>query len=378
MRNGERLEVGVGEEVVDGDRALGRGALEERVVVVPRPQLVDREPEARRPATRRPVCFHSANGSAVARSTSSSVANSRASSSSPVASARAKWSRAPSSLRGLVAQAGRARGCGRRPRDRSASTPPTRRVARRRRRWCAGSRRSRCRRRGWPSIVAPEVVERRLDAWSRARRWRGGGRRAPGGARSASWSRSSWRRSSGSASATPRAGRCVPRSPRRSARRRRGMRGGRARQRCGARPPRATTGCSTPTTTRPARARADGAALRGRRRARTGSHGRDRRSDGHRAELYEGSAAAMTARAWRARGSSTIWPSNAIAASPRATASSYAARRRRGPVELLGRRRERPVGQRDLRRMDAELAPVSEGAARRRRRRGSGPRRRAG
>ena len=31
-----------------------------------------------------------------------------------------------------------------------------------------------------------------------------------------------------------------------------------------------------------------------------------------------------------------------------------------GPVELLGRRRERPVGQRHLRRVDAELAPVAE------------------
>ena len=47
---GERLEVGIGEEVVDGDRTLGRGVLEERVVVVPRPQLAgrDREPAGQR------------------------------------------------------------------------------------------------------------------------------------------------------------------------------------------------------------------------------------------------------------------------------------------------------------------------------------------
>ena len=49
-----------------------------------------------------------------------------------------------------------------------------------------------------------------------------------------------------------------------------------------------------------------------------------------------------------------------------------------GPVELLGRRGERAVGQRDLGGVDAELAPVADGASERRRRRGSGPRRRAG
>ena len=82
------------------------GALEERVVVVPRPQLVDRasEPGRERLVDARASTRRTAR--AVARSTSSSVANSRSSSSSPVASARAKWSRAPSVVRGLVAQPG--------------------------------------------------------------------------------------------------------------------------------------------------------------------------------------------------------------------------------------------------------------------------------
>ena len=144
--HGERLEVGVGEEVVDGDRALGGRGLEERVVVVPRPQLG------------RPRCR------------SGPRAGRRRRSSTPRTGPRWRgrrrrgwrrggprrarpWPARARSGRGRRAPgrpgcgAGRARGSARRPRGRSASTPPTRRGARRCRRWCAGSRRWRCRRR---------------------------------------------------------------------------------------------------------------------------------------------------------------------------------------------------------------------------------------
>src|SRR5439155_17107258 len=44
--DGQRLEVGVGEEVVDGDGALAGRGLEERVVVVPRAEVGGRAAEA--------------------------------------------------------------------------------------------------------------------------------------------------------------------------------------------------------------------------------------------------------------------------------------------------------------------------------------------
>ena len=144
----------------------------------------------------------------------------------------------------------------------------------------------------------------------------------------ASWSRSSWRGAERIGAGI--AGDVVAGGADCGERRRgrRGSRGGRARRRCGAPRPRATTGCSTPTTPRPARPRAVGGGLRCRRRARREArHGgslrrRTERRGRRRASQLRGRRAASTARAWRASGSSTICPSNAIAASPRATASS--------------------------------------------------------
>ena len=209
-----------------------------------------------------------------------------------------------------------------------------------------------------PSICAAEVVEGRLDARSRARRWRGGGRPAPGGARRR---RGAGRAGGGAADRRRRDDRVACRAHRGEAsRRRRGTRAGRARRRCGARRPRATTGCSTPTTLRPARARAGAA---GPRVSATSSAGERSFTVGilsvERMPRRR-SAAAMTARAWRASGSSTIWPSNAMAAWPPRHRVVVGGEQAAGPVELLGRRRERPVGQRDLGRVDAELAPVAE------------------
>ena len=88
----ERLEIGVGEEVIDRDPPSAGGLWKNG----------SSRCHGRRSSTEWPnraasesstAAFHSANGAAVTRLTSSSVANSRASSSSPVASASAKWSR---------------------------------------------------------------------------------------------------------------------------------------------------------------------------------------------------------------------------------------------------------------------------------------------
>ena len=181
--HGERLEVGVGEEVVEGDGALGRRVLEERVVECHGRELVDRD----------------------SRSASASAASSVA---LPLGERR-RGGAVDVVERGeqavLVELAGRQRerevvavaeraarpGCASRAssRMRSATSAPicfdASHAARRVVDVVAGAQDL-----GDRVVVdapavdlAPEVVERRLDARPRARRSRGAGRPAPGGAR---------------------------------------------------------------------------------------------------------------------------------------------------------------------------------------------------
>ena len=266
--DGERLEVGVGEEVVEVDGARGRRVLEERVVVVPRAQLVDGAAEARRRARSSSVALplgERRRGGAVdvVEGGEQPVLVELAGGEREREVVAVRRARCAASLRSRASS---------RIRSATSATDLLRRLprARRRRRVVA-----RAQDLGDRVVVdalavdlAAEVVERRLDRASRARRSRGGGRPAPGGARSASCSTSSWRRSSGSSASTT-----ASRASRTAAKRERvgeELAARRARRRCGARRPRARSGCSTPTTPRPARARAGAAGPRGRRRARRG------------------------------------------------------------------------------------------------------------
>ncbi len=144
--DGERLEVGVGEEVVDGDRALGRRGLEERVVVVPGAQVGDRDSRsASRVARRRllPLGERRRGGAVdvVERGEEAVFVELAGGEREGEVVAGAER------LRGLVAEPGElADPVG------DLGTDLLRRLPRgaprsRRRRWCAGSRRSRCRRR---------------------------------------------------------------------------------------------------------------------------------------------------------------------------------------------------------------------------------------
>ena len=329
-------------------------------------------------ATRRRRAFHSANGAAVARSTSSRVANRRSSSSSPVASARAKWSRCAERLRGLVAQAGQlADPVG------DLGTDLLRRLPRRAALVgvVAGAedlgdgvvvdalgRRSSPRKllnvdstRGLELDDGPAQVGRHLV----------GHEAVVQHVELAAEQRV--------VAARHRVAR--RRGPRRSASGRRGTRGGRARPRCGARRPPATTGCSTPTTPRPARPRAVAAGLRGRRRGSAGDRAVSP-ARGDRSRSGSLRTRRPRPRARRGRGGRAArrpsGPRTRSAASPPGHGLVVGREQAPGAVDLLGRRRERPVGQRDLGRVDAELAPVAERRGPRRRRRGSGPRRRAG
>ena len=234
MRSGERLEVGVGEEVVDRDRAGGRRASGRT---------------GRRGATgagrrrRQPNRVASASSSSRlprrerlgGRAVDVGERGEQAVLVELAGGEREREVVAVAEVRGRPGcAAGRARGPGRRPRDRSASRPPTPRGARRRRRWCGGSRRCRCRRRGGrrssprkllnvDSTCGLELDD--LAGGASARTWWG---------TNASCSRSSWRGEERVGAGDALAGRL---RPRRTARDRRGARGGRARPRCAARRP---------------------------------------------------------------------------------------------------------------------------------------------
>ena len=156
--------------------------------------------------------------------------------------------------------------------------------------------------------------------------------------------------------------------------------GGRARPRCAGRPPPTTTGCSTPTTPRPARPRAVGARLRcGRRGQREARARRDSREVAEPDPWRDGTGGAESTigAARRGSGGSGRGEDGAGVAGQglvdhlplegdRGLAPGHGlvvgGEQAPGPVELLGRRREGAVGQRDLGGVDAELAPVADGA----------------